>query len=103
MYRILYRINSQSRALEEALRREKIPYKIIGGVEFYRRKEIKDIIGYLRILANHHDEESLLRIMNYPQRGIGNTCSIQYTSSILEVNSCLIHMIKSRIIDKKTI
>ncbi len=70
---ILYRINSQSRALEEALKREKIPYKIIGGVEFYRRKEIKDIIGYLRVLANQNDEESLLRIMNYPQRGIGNT------------------------------
>lgn len=70
---ILYRINSQSRALEEALRREKIPYKIIGGVEFYRRKEVKDIVGYLRILANQDDEESLLRIMNYPQRGIGNT------------------------------
>lgn len=70
---ILYRMNSQSRALEEALRREKIPYKIIGGVEFYRRKEVKDVIGYLRILANHEDEESLLRIMNFPQRGIGNT------------------------------
>jgi len=70
---ILYRINSQSRALEEALRREKIPYKIIGGVEFYKRKEVKDIVGYLRVLANQNDEESLLRIMNYPQRGIGNT------------------------------
>ncbi len=70
---ILYRLNSQSRALEEALRREKIPYKIVGGVEFYRRKEIKDIIAYLRILANQDDEESLLRIMNFPQRGIGNT------------------------------
>lgn len=70
---ILYRINSQSRALEEALKREKLPYKIIGGVEFYRRKEVKDIIGYLRVLANQDDEESLLRIMNYPQRGIGNT------------------------------
>ncbi len=70
---ILYRVNSQSRALEEALRREKIPYKIIGGVEFYRRKEIKDIIAYLRVITNQDDEESLLRIMNYPQRGIGNT------------------------------
>ena len=70
---VLYRVNSQSRALEEALRREKIPYKIIGGIEFYRRKEIKDIIGYLRIFANQADEESLLRIMNFPQRGIGNT------------------------------
>lgn len=70
---ILYRVNSQSRALEEALRREKIPYKIIGGVEFYRRKEIKDILAYLRVITNQNDEESLLRIMNYPQRGIGNT------------------------------
>ncbi|MFH1195550.1 MAG: UvrD-helicase domain-containing protein [bacterium] len=70
---VLYRINSQSRALEDAMRREKIPYKIIGGVEFYRRKEVKDIIAYLRVLANQEDEESLLRIMNFPQRGIGNT------------------------------
>lgn len=70
---ILYRINSLSRSLEESLRREKIPYKIVGGVEFYRRKEVKDLVAYLRILANQEDEESLLRIMNYPQRGIGNT------------------------------
>lgn len=70
---ILYRINSQSRALEEAFRREKLPYKIIGGVEFYKRKEVKDIIAYLRVLINQNDEESLLRIMNFPQRGIGNT------------------------------
>jgi DNA helicase II / ATP-dependent DNA helicase PcrA len=70
---ILYRINSQSRALEDALRKEKIPYKIVGGVEFYRRKEVKDILAYLRVLTNQNDEESLLRIMNFPQRGIGNT------------------------------
>ncbi len=70
---ILYRTNSQSRALEDALRREKLPYQIIGGVEFYRRKEVKDILAYLRVLANQDDEESLLRIMNFPQRGIGNT------------------------------
>ena len=70
---IFYRINSQSRALEDGLRRNKIPYKIIGGVEFYRRKEVKDIVAYLRILSNQEDEESLLRIMNFPQRGIGNT------------------------------
>ncbi len=66
-------MNSQSRALEDALRRDKIPYKIIGGVEFYRRKEVKDVLAYLRVLANSNDEESLLRIMNFPQRGIGNT------------------------------
>ncbi|MBI5807823.1 MAG: UvrD-helicase domain-containing protein [Ignavibacteriales bacterium] len=70
---IFYRINSQSRALEDALRREKIPYKIVGGVEFYRRKEVKDVLAYLRVLSNPNDEESLLRIMNFPQRGIGNT------------------------------
>jgi DNA helicase-2/ATP-dependent DNA helicase PcrA len=70
---ILYRINSQSRALEEALRRQNIPYVIIGGVEFYRRKEVKDVVAYLRVLSNQNDEESLLRIMNFPQRGIGNT------------------------------
>lgn len=70
---IFYRLNSQSRALEDALRREKIPYKIVGGVEFYRRKEVKDVLAYLRILTNQNDEESLLRIMNFPQRGIGNT------------------------------
>ncbi len=70
---ILYRINSQSRALEDAFRRTKIPYKIIGGIEFYRRKEVKDLIAYLRVLSNQQDEESLLRIMNFPQRGIGST------------------------------
>jgi DNA helicase II / ATP-dependent DNA helicase PcrA len=72
-FSILYRINAQSRALEEAFRRERIPYQIIGGVEFYKRKEVKDLIAYLRILCNQNDEESLLRIMNFPQRGIGNT------------------------------
>lgn len=70
---VLYRLNSQSRALEDAFRREGIPYKIIGGIEFYRRKEVKDILAYLRVISNQNDEESLLRIMNFPQRGIGNT------------------------------
>ncbi|MFA7289174.1 MAG: UvrD-helicase domain-containing protein [Melioribacteraceae bacterium] len=70
---ILYRTNAQSRALEDAFRREKIPYKIVGGVEFYRRKEVKDVLAYLRVLSNQDDEESLLRVMNFPQRGIGNT------------------------------
>ena len=70
---VFYRINSQSRALEDALRRAKVPYKIIGGTEFYKRKEVKDVVAYLRILSNQEDEESLLRIMNFPQRGIGNT------------------------------
>ena len=72
-FAILYRTNAQSRALEDIFRKEKIPYTIIGGIEFYRRKEVKDIIAYLRVLTNQNDEESLLRIMNFPQRGIGNT------------------------------
>ena len=72
-FAILYRTNAQSRALEDAFRREKMPYKIIGGVEFYKRKEVKDIVAYLRVIANQNDEESLLRIMNFPQRGIGST------------------------------
>ncbi len=72
-FAILYRTNAQSRALEDIFRREKIPYRIIGGIEFYKRKEVKDIVAYLRVLSNENDEESLLRIMNFPQRGIGST------------------------------
>lgn len=72
-FAVLYRTNSQSRAMEDAFRREKIPYTIIGGVEFYKRKEVKDVIAYLRVISNQNDEESLLRIMNFPQRGIGST------------------------------
>ncbi len=86
---ILYRINSQSRALEEAFRKEKIPYKIVGGVEFYRRKEVKDILAYLRILTNQNDEESLLRIMNFPQRGIGNTSISKMISFARKLNISL--------------
>ncbi|MEM1405291.1 MAG: UvrD-helicase domain-containing protein [Bacteroidota bacterium] len=70
---ILYRTNSQSRAIEEALRRMNIKYKIIGGLSFYQRKEIKDLIAYLRFSINHNDEESFKRIINYPRRGIGDT------------------------------
>ena len=72
-FAILYRTNAQSRALEDIFTKEKIPYVIIGGVEFYRRKEVKDVVAYLRVIANQNDEESILRIMNFPQRGIGNT------------------------------
>lgn len=72
-FAVLYRTNAQSRIMEDIFRREKIPYTIIGGVEFYKRKEIKDMIAYLRVIANPNDEESLLRIMNFPQRGIGKT------------------------------
>ena len=76
-FAILYRTNAQSRAMEDIFRREKIPYMIIGGVEFYKRKEVKDVIAYLRVISNPNDEESLLRIMNFPQRGIGNTTIVR--------------------------
>jgi DNA helicase-2/ATP-dependent DNA helicase PcrA len=76
-FAILYRTNSQSRAMEDIFRREKIPYTIIGGVEFYKRKEVKDVVAYLRVISNQNDEESLLRIMNFPQRGIGSTTVVR--------------------------
>lgn len=72
-FAILYRTNAQSRAMEEALRRINIPYKIFGGLSFYQRKEIKDLLSYYRLTANPQDEEALKRIINYPKRGIGNT------------------------------
>jgi DNA helicase II / ATP-dependent DNA helicase PcrA len=72
-FAILYRTNSQSRTFEEALRRLGIDYRIYGGTSFYQRKEIKDMLAYLRLLVNPKDEEALKRIINYPTRGIGNT------------------------------
>ena len=72
-FAILYRTNAQSRAMEDALRKRDIPYRIYGGLSFYQRKEIKDILAYLRLIVNPKDEESLKRIINYPARGIGQT------------------------------
>ena len=72
-FAILYRTNAQSRSFEEALRKLNIPYKIYGGVSFYQRKEIKDLLSYYRLVINHHDDESLKRVINYPARGIGQT------------------------------
>ena len=82
-FAILYRMNSQSRAIEDILRREDIPYKIIGGLKFYERKEIKDCIAYLRLIANTSDNLSLKRIINEPKRGIGKT-SLDNISEISE-------------------
>ena len=72
-FAILYRTNAQSRAMEEALRKKNIPYKIYGGLSFYQRAEIKNILAYLRVLVNPNDNEALERIINYPKRGIGQT------------------------------
>ncbi len=72
-FAILYRTNRQSRAFEEALRKLNLPYKIYGGISFYQRKEIKDVLAYFRLTANPRDEEALKRVINYPKRGIGKT------------------------------
>ena len=84
-FAILYRMNTQSRAIEEILRREGIPYKVVGGLKFYERKEIKDIISYLRLIQNPADNLSLNRIINEPKRGIGKT-SLDNIAKVAEAN-----------------
>ena len=91
-FAILYRTNAQSRAIEDALRKRDIPYRIYGGLSFYQRKEIKDVLAYLRVIINPADEEALKRIINYPARGIGQTtvdklivAANAYNKSIFEV------------------
>lgn len=85
-FAILYRTNAQSRALEEALRRRNIPYRILSGLSFYSRKEIKDLLAYFRLIINHNDEEALLRIINYPTRGIGDTTLGKIKAASLALN-----------------
>ncbi len=91
-FAVLYRTNSQSRAIEDALRKRDIPYRIYGGLSFYQRKEIKDVLSYLRLVVNQKDEEALKRVINFPARGIGNTtvdklvvAANHYGRSIFEV------------------
>ena len=84
-FAILYRMNTQSRAIEDILRRENVPYKIVGGLKFYERKEIKDIIAYLRLIQNSADNLSLKRIINEPKRGIGKT-SLEKIETLAEQN-----------------
>src|SRR5690606_9656529 len=91
-FAVLYRTNSQSRAIEDALRRKDIPYRIYGGLSFYQRKEIMDVLCYLRLVLNPKDEEALVRIINFPARGIGQTtidrltiAANHYKRSIFEV------------------
>jgi len=91
-FAILYRTNAQSRAMEDALRKRDIPYRIYGGLSFYQRKEIKDVLCYLRLVINPKDEEALIRVINYPHRGIGDTtvekltvAANHYKRSIFEV------------------
>ena len=85
-FAVLYRMNSQSRSIEDILRREDIPYKIVGGLKFYERKEIKDIIAYLRLIQNTSDNLSLTRIINEPKRGIGKA-SLDNIEAIANANS----------------
>jgi DNA helicase-2/ATP-dependent DNA helicase PcrA len=91
-FAVLYRTNSQSRAIEDAMRKKDIPYRIFGGLSFYQRKEIKDLLSYLRLVINPKDEEALKRIINFPSRGIGQTtidrltiAANHYSRSIFEI------------------
>lgn len=97
-FAILYRTNAQSRSFEDEFRKQGIPYKVIGGLSFYQRKEIKDIIAYFRLVANPNDEEAFRRIINYPTRGIGNTtvakivaCALEHEVSLWEVLANPVH------------
>ena len=72
-FAVLYRTNAQSRSIEDALRKRNIPYLVYGGVSFYQRREVKDLLAYLRLTINHNDEEAFRRVINYPKRGIGDT------------------------------
>ena len=91
---ILYRTNAQSRIFEEAFRKRSFPYRIYGGLSFYQRKEIKDVIAYFRLIINHDDEEAIKRIINYPARGIGDTTLQKVKSAAIEANVSMWKVLK---------
>ncbi len=97
-FAVLYRTNSQSRAIEDALRKKDIKYKIYGGISFYQRKEIKDVLSYLRMLINPKDEEALKRVINYPARGIGATTIDKITIAANHYNKSIFEVLRN--IDK---
>ena len=88
-FAILYRTNAQSRAMEESLRKLNIKYKIVGGLSFYQRKEIKDLVAYLRLTVNQNDEQAIRRVINYPKRGIGDTTISKLITTADENNHSL--------------
>ena len=92
-YAILYRTNAQSRIFEEALRKRGIPYKIYGGLSFYQRKEIKDLLAYFRIIINPSDNEALKRVINYPARGIGQTTLAKLEKTALDTDTDIFKVI----------
>jgi len=94
-FAILYRTNAQSRSIEDAMRRAGIPYVIIGGVAFYQRKEIKDVLAYLRLIVNPKDEESLMRVINYPARGIGDTTIEKLLEHATKTNASLFDVVNN--------
>lgn len=93
-FAVLYRTNAQSRPLEEALIKKNIPYVIYGGLSFYKRKEIKNVLAYFRLTINNFDEESLLRVINYPQRGIGATTIDKLKVAASEQNTRLWNLVE---------
>ena len=92
---VLYRTNAQSRAFEGELRKRNIPYRIYGGTSFYQRKEIKDVLGYLRLSVNARDDEALLRIVGFPGRGIGETTMKKVAANAIEHHKCYLEVMRS--------